>query len=929
MTAPLLTTKLNIPPPRPNLVPRPRLVERLNAGLRLGHRLTLVSAPAGFGKTTLLSAWARSLEARVPLAWISLDEEDSDPLRFATYLVAALRTLPACVDGHNNLGEDFIDELRSPRHVSSGSVFPVGEQVAILINDIATLDHDFVLVLDDYHVLADPRIHEGMAFFLDHQPPHMHLVVAGRAVPPLPLARLRARGQLTELRVDDLRFTPDEVTTFLNQTMGLDLPAEHVALLEARTEGWIAGLQMAALSVQGREDPAGFIHTFAGDDRHVLDYLVQEVLDHQPGDVRDFLLRTSILERLSGPLCDAVTGQSHGQATLETLERHNLFIVPLDNRRQWYRYHQLFVDLLRYRLAQGLGAQERFALHRRAAEWCELNGLTVDAVNYALKARDYDRAVRLIEGHAEPMFLRNEMVTLRNWLRALPQDVVLSRPLLCIAYGWTSAALAQLDDAERWVKNAESALGIQVDAEPIPPALESLASDPTPRRLLGHIGALRAVVASNHGQDDRTIALAQWALEYVPPDDALLRSILLESLGEAHARRNETSAARRAYSEAIAIGEEAGNVIVTLVAFSGLGSTYAHRGDLSQAAAIHRRGIRLGAERGSGGRPVPATGVSHKALASILYQWNDLDTALHHAVEGVECCRRWGHVYNLLHAYEVLAFVQHARGDEAAAHDTATTAQRFAQTALATARQRATLARQESLAWHVFRAAGLRARLWLMQGDVDAAARWVAQATEEQKRATPDDDPLPYLVLPRLHVAQGNPEEALRLLQPALQRARAAGAVGETLNVLGLQACAFHLQGRAAQALAVLEQALQLGEPGRYVRTFVDQGAPLAHLLPQAAARGISPDYVGHLLAAFETNLGPGTQKPDPLLEPLSERERQVLRLIAANLSNQAIADTLFISINTVKTHVKRLYGKLNVSGRLDAVERARALDLL
>jgi LuxR family maltose regulon positive regulatory protein len=901
MTMPLLATKLYTPSPRPHLVSRPRLIERLNDGLRLGHRLTLVSAPAGFGKTTLLSEWSASLDR--PIAWFSLDKADSNLLRFATYLVAALQGLPGGSDMTVGLRDDFLTNLQSQPLL-------LEERVSLLINEVARIPHDFGLVLDDYHLIDNQDIHDGLAFFLDRQPPQMHLVIAGRAEPPLPIARLRARGQLTELGADDLRFTLDEAAAFLERVMGLNLSPEDIARLEARTEGWIAGLQMAALSAQKRNDVPAFIAAFAGDDRYITDYLIEEILRQQPEAVQAFLTETSILKRLSGPLCDATTGGANGQETLETLERNNLFIVPLDHQREWYRYHHLFAELLRHRLRQQVSQEALATLHLRAADWYEGNGLPAEAIEHTLQARDFGQAARLIEEQSEPLLLRGEADTLISWLAALPADLVQSRPFLGVAKAWALLIKAQFDQVEACIRAAETALAAYAETQ--------ASAGRTAQGIRGHITAIQAIVAGNLGDEPQAIELSRQALNLVEKD-GLLYSTLLMNLGEAYARSDNAGAARRVFSEAIAAGKEIENVVPTLVAMSGLGWLHMHMGDLHKAAEIGKRAIQFGIEKGERQRPVPATGMSYTLLSQCHYQWNDLDAALFYANEAIECCKRWGHFRNLVDSYLLLASAQNARGDAASVDQATAALWHLVESAQGSAGRALSLAVEQTIR----RLEALQAGIWLSRNEADAATQWLARQVEEGHLR--DDDPLPYMIRPRLLLVQGRHDEAKRIMESALGWAETRHRVDVVIHRQAMLACVQYEAGDAGQALSTLERALQLAEPGGYIRVFVDQGRSMATLLRQAAARGLAPDYVGTLLEAFRILPAPVST----LVEPLSDRELEILRLIAAGLSNQEIADTLIVSINTVKTHVRRMYGKLSVSNRLQAVERARELDIL
>jgi len=922
---PLLTTKLYIPPPRPDLVERPRLLARLDAGLRLGHKLTLIVAPAGFGKTTLLSKWVAQLDR--PVAWLSFDENDSDPRRTAAYLVAALRTLPDAQHLPVPIGKSFLDTVYA-QFDGRGSSLLIGEMMGSLINDMAALP-PFALVLDDYHLVENSYTYEGLAFLLDHLPAPAHMIIASRAEPPLPIARLRARGQLTELSAEDLRFTPEEAATFLRQVAGLGLTVEDIARLESRTEGWIAGLQMASLALQGRlalqgavsqGSSSAFIAAFAGDDRYIMDYLVEEVLQRQPEAVQAFLLQTSILERLVAPLCDAVTAQTGSQAMLEKLERNNLFLFPLDNRRQWYRYHHLFAELLRHRVHRQMSPHDLTALHCRAAEWYEANGLAAEAIDHALKAPDVERAVRLIEQNAVETLRRNEIETLLAWLERLDAEVLRSRPLLLIIHAWVDITLGRYDEAQGWACSAEAALaqdGWQrdyLDAQGL-----------TRQWMQGSIDAARSTAV----RDAERIPLALRALENLPAEDVLLRCVIALNLGEAYAWAGDIAASRQAFLDAIAMGKEGGNIISVLAAMSGLGELHARLGDLHGAAEVCRQAVQFGAPEGKpGGQPAPASGNAHRLLARCFCEWNDLDAALRHATQAVECCRRWGHFFNLIDAYLTLAHVQQRCGAAAGVRQTMAAAQQLLDDAAARVKRGLMPLLENDVGWITRLLEAAQAHLRLLDGDVAGAAQWLGRWVQEYDVS--EEDLFPYMMHPRLLIAQHRYDEALSILEPALERALAWHRPADAMHISILQARAFHARGSVAQAVISLERALQLAEPGGYLRAFVDEGEAIEMLLRQiyasAPAHAASADYAARILAAFRKE---PERAAAALVEPLSDREMEVLRLIAANLSNQDIAATLVVSLNTVKTHIRRLYGKLSASSRLEAVERARDLGLL
>ena len=917
MTTPLLTTKLYIPPVRPDpstglrtrLVSRPRLVERLNAGLH--RKLTLISAPAGFGKTTLLSEWASGWS----VAWLSLDEGDNDPVRFWAYFVSALQTVHECV------GEAALATLQSPQPP------PIEAILTALINEIAAVPDPLALVLDDYHLITAQPIHEALTFLLDHLPPQVHLAIATRADPPLPLARLRARGQLTELRATDLRFTPTEAAAFLNGVMGLGLSVDDIAALDARTEGWIAGLQMAALSMRGRKDVTGFIEAFSGSHRFVLDYLVEEVLDRQSSDTQNFLLKTSILERMTAPLCDAVTGRDDSQPILAQLEQANLFLIPLDDERRWYRYHHLFADLLRSRLEQTppsvppSGGDERGgvpALHCRASEWYEQNGLTIEAVSHALAAGDIDRVARLVEGNALAMMDHGELSTLVGWLDALPDEVVRSRPWLCVAHAWALIHAGQLDAVESLLQGAEKALdafGEHAETPAIPPLrTQAQVSRAELQHIAGHVAAIRAYAGTLKGDMSRVRELACEALEHLPEEDLMARGWAATLLASAFRYSGDLSAAAQALTEALAISQVAGDSNVAANILCDLAELQAVQGKLHEAAATCWDALQLtdGYAR-LGGRQLPIIGHAYTRMSAVLREWNDLEAAVRYAREGLELGKQWGQVAALLHGYGEVARALQAIGDVDGALDAIHQARHIT---------------SGVSSWFVARVAAWEARLRLAQGDVAVASRWA------QESGLSVDDELSfqryeeYCALARFRIAQGRVDEAVRLLARLLNMTEAAGAMGRVIEILVLQALALQALGKVDQALTALERALSLAEPEGYVRTFIDEGAPMGELLRQAAARGIKLDYVSALLIALESETKTKDVHPS-LIEPLSERELEVLRLLATGLSNKEIAQTLVIAVGTVKQHLKSIYGKLQVHNRTEAASRARDLGLL
>jgi LuxR family transcriptional regulator, maltose regulon positive regulatory protein len=892
MAAPILATKLFIPLPRPAAVPRPRLIERLNESL--SRKLTLVSAPAGFGKTTLLAAWLAGAEPRVRTAWLSLEEGDSDPTRFLTYFVAALQTVSA------HLGERVLAVLGSPQPPSSEAL------LTALLNEIVTIPDEFVLVLDDYHAIDSRPVDQALAFLLDHLPPHMHLVIATRQDPQLPLARYRTRGDLTELRAADLRFTTAETAAFLNQGLRLNLSPEHIAALEARTEGWIAGLQLAAISMQGQEDVASFIKSFTGSHHFVLDYLVEEVLQRQPESVQSFLLQTSILDRLCGPLCDALlqAAAPSGQETLETLERANLFLVPLDNERRWYRYHHLFADLLRQRLQQA-GARDGemhiAALHNRASQWYEENGLEIDAFQHAAAAHNIDRAARLVEGKGMPLQFRGAVAPVLSWLETLPEPELDARPTLWVMYASALSMTGQLAGVEQKLQAAEA-------------ALQNAAPDGRTRNLIGHIAAIRALLAAAQNQIEASIAQSHRALEYLHPDNLAVRTATIWKLGIAYRLQGDLAAAARAYAEAVSISQATGNLIIRISAGIGLGSVQEAQNQLSLAAQTYRNTLQI-----VGDAPQPAAGEAFLGLARICYEWNDLAAAQQYAQQSLQVARLYDRALDgTVSAQVFLARLKLAQGDVPGAD------------VLLSEAEQAT--RQVDAGPRVPDVTAVRLLALLRQGRLAAAAALARTC----------DFPIGQA---RVCLAQGEISAALALLEAYRRQVEARAWPDERLKVTVLQAAALSLHGEREQALRTLGEALALAEPGGFIRTFVDEGDPMARLLSDAAARGIQPEYVARLLAAFQREQPPnsparqanpaesedksGPPHPQPLIEPLSQREIEILGLIAQGLSNREICERLFLALNTVKGHNRVIFDKLQVQNRTEAVARARELNLL
>jgi len=872
----------------------PRLIKHLEDGL--SRKLTLVSSPAGFGKTTLLSEWIH--KCGQPVAWITLDQGDNDPSRFLKYFITA-----ALQKNEAEIGEEIFSALQSSQPPKS-DILLTG-----LLNEITEMTQPIVIVLDDYHVITEPTIQEMLTFILENQPPQMHLVISSRADPPWPLARLRVHGELAEIRTRDLRFTTDEAATFLNNVMGLKLSPQEVASLEGLTEGWIAGLQMAALSMRGRKDVSGFIESFSGSHRFILDYLVEEVLDQQSLTIQEFLLKTSILESLSGPLCDAVADREDSQIILTQLEQANLFLIPLDDERCWYRYHHLFADLLRIRL-EHTQPEHTPTLHRRASEWFEQNGLIAEAVNHSLVANDFERVVRLFAGNTLAMIYHGESRTLVSWLEALPDEVVRSQPWFSIAHAWTLAYAGEFDAIETLLKETEKVL-VGFD--------ELVLSEVEYQRIVGHIAIIRSYTAARRGDSSRAAKQACKALQHLPADDLMERGYILTLLGAVLRTSGDFNAATEASTKAIAISQATGDSQLSAVVLCDQAALHYSQGQLHKAAAICRDAEQISDKyAGQSGRPLPVMGYAYIRLSAVLREWNDLETATGYAGEGLELCKQWGQADFLVYSYIEVAKVLQAIGDMDGALDAIQTGKRIA---------------SNVSPWPGFHVATQQARLWLVQGKLEDVTRWV------QVSGLRNDDSLSfqylfrYIVLARMLIAQGVFDEAAGLLSRLLEVAETARAMGCMIEILILQALALQAQGKIDHALTSLERALVFAEPEGYVRTFIDEGSSMGKLLQQTTAPGVAVGYVGKLLTALKKEtkskrqLGEGFSAS--IVEPLSERELEVLRLLKTHLSSTGIAEELTISANTVRTHIKNIYSKLNVHNRQDALQRAQELELI
>ncbi len=923
MPTPLLSVKLKIPLLRSTLVLRPHLIEKLNVGLNC--KLSLISAPAGYGKTTLLCCWARSCQR--PTAWISLDEGDNEPGRFFHYLAAAIQQIQP------NLGDVALAMVSSRRAIQ------VETALTSLLNDIASMSTAAILILDDYHTISNQRVHDNVTFLLEHLPPQLHIAISTRSDPPLPIARLRAHEELTELRQNDLRFSAGETAQFLTKFLPLQLSAVDINALVSRTEGWIAGLQMAALSLQHQQDASDFIAKFTGSQHHVLDYLVEEVLARQPESVQTFLLQTSILERMSGALCDEVIinltpasskrkrQEISGQAMLEHLEHANLFVFPLDEDLHWYRYHHLFAECLRQRLC--LTAPQLVPeLHRRAANWCRHNGCAVEAVNHLLAAGDWGEAAQLVEQHAMQMFVQSEMSTLSAWLDRLPDNIIRHRPWLCVLRAWVYTT-GRHESIESCLQAAEQALEQQQQSAK---STEEAPWVPSENQLRAHMSLIRAVQAA--AADDSALAsdLARRALDQLPGDH-YERVLVALILGWAARSRGDLESSNQSYAEARRVGLATGSTQAAISAICCLGDNQVLQGQLRKAAESYQEALRLSVSCQTQGSA--AAGYALIRLGDVHREWNNLESALRHVVDGIDLCRTGGYSSNWVVGFVTLARLRLAHNNLAEARAALQNAQQLTRVSMGDFVVR-------------YSVQDCQVRLWLACDDVAAAVEWRHTSGSDGTDEACISRELEHLTRARVLIAQSrigpdgsNLAAAVSLLTRVLDVTESIGWTAFAIEAMILKALVLHLEGHVEQALTVLTRVLTLAEPEGYARVFIDEGAPMAQLLRQVTAPSRAAECADRLLAMFDTRgteLGQRAEARDPVQGPnqikkatglLSEREFDILRLLPTVLSGPAIASELCLSANTVRTHIRHIYGKLDVHSRYEAVLRAKELELI
>jgi len=900
MDEPILKTKLNIPRLRSELVSRPRLITRFKAGLQL--KLTLVIAPAGYGKTTLVNEGIRS--SQFPVVWLTLDEGDNDPVRFWSYLIYALQNLRV------DIGKSCLDLLQSTQSP------PIEYTITNIINEMSDINEDFSIVLDDYHVIEGQSIHDTINFLINNLPPQAHLVIASRIDPSIPLASLRAQNQMVEIRTKDLRFMFDETNDFLNTIMNLGISDDEIKALESRTEGWIASLQLAAISMQGREDISRYISEFSGSSRYVMDYFIEEMLLRQEASVKSFLLETSILNYFTSSLCDTVTGKDDSQEMLARIEAANLFLIPLDDERKWYRYHHLFTDLLRSQLLHTQQGRIN-ELQLKASQWFEREGMVDEAIYHAFNAKDFERAADLAESVAFSKLLKSQCLMILDWLEKLTESLVESRPWLCLSGALASQYTGQYEAVESFIQSAEQTMsGVEKN--------QPSKSFPDHSKIRSYIKTIDSTRSLIEGNTNRTIELGHEALQNLPVDDLAARSSVLKDIGVSYWTIGDMLVSRRYLEEAGTLGQEGGHLYMSLLTMSYLADTDRVQGFLSQAAEKYQEVIRLGSEWG-GTEPLPITGNAHIGLSQVLYEWNDVEAAIYHAGIGTRLAEKGRIIMTMEFGYLYLAWQNLAVGNTRAMMEAHQQAKAISPKLMNA------YTRSHAAAW--------TARLLLAQGDLDAANNW---AISKELKVNINDAPdywmeFPYLTLVRLYLAQGKFDDVPTLLECLRKKAEAEKRTGSIIEILVLQSITSQLQGDEHRSLNTLKYALSLAEPYGYIRTFVEEGEPMAKLLRLVASRDINTKYVRRLLASFQkhtvvTGSQPtissvkGVIAPSPLIEPLSEREKEVLRLIVAGMSNREIAEKLIIGEGTVKTHINNIYSKLDVQSRSQAI--ARTIDL-
>ncbi len=894
MATTLLRTKLYRPARKDNLVKRSQLISRLDSGSK--RKLTLVSAPAGFGKTTLVSEWID--KTAQPCAWLSLDNDDNELQRFLIYLVNAIKQID------NSVGDEVLKVLNATK------TEPEKDLLIKFADELGDINDNFTLVLDDYHVIINESIHDTVDFIIDYMPDNMHLVMITRSDPPLPLARLRVRSEITEVRAADLRFSEAETKSFFNDLMDLNLSEDEVAALENRTEGWIASLQLAGLSMQGIKDKKKFISAFSGSHRFIIDYLVDEVLSRQTKEVQEFLLKTSILKRLSAPLCNELLTITNSQEILDELEKNNLFLVSLDNEREWYRYHHLFGDFLNQRLKEK-EPEALNPLHKRAAAWLGSNEQTMEAIAHAIEGEDLKMAADIIEPIAQGMIIDSQVLPLLNWKSKLSEDIISKRPWISTAFAW-SCILAGMnqEDVEPLLDLAETAIN------------EDKSGDDIDLELLGYVTAARAFMAIGKGKLDDLIkdSIKMKAMKQIPDDNIFLQAALNLNLGSAYYVHGEFEDAKKYLVDGSKLSMESKSYSSALLGKSYLGYMQITEGFFQESIQTFNKVIEIGTEAG-GGQPIPSTGYGYMGLGQVFYEWNNLSDAEINIKRGIELGDKINNLTTGIRGNLALVKLKQAQKDFDLAEAALNLAMEMAPRGI-----RVPEGLQIS-AWEM--------ELKLAKGVTIDTAAWADVRSEQLGETLEYIDLRLDIALAKIRIDQERPADALNVLKKLLKDAREAGRRGDAIEILTLVAIAEMQSENTDVAMSEFKNALDLGEPKRYVRTFIDQGKAVEGLLKKAISEEIKVDYASMLLKSLiadskiSKNSRAKAAKEQPLVDPLSERELEVLALVAERLQYQEIADRLVVSLNTIRTHSKSIYSKLGVNSAAQAADKARELGLI
>jgi len=887
-----LTTKLFVPPTRKGLVQRPRLINRLTQGV--DGKLTLVSGPAGFGKTTLLVEWIA--QSNRPVGWLSLDEGENDWNRFTLFLIQAFQKISA------GFANGVVEMLNSAKPQNSEVFLPY------VINQIAEIQDPFLIVLDDYHVITETKIHDLILTILEAQPSQMHLVISTRSDPPWPLARWRARGELTEIRLQDLRFTIDETSILLNEVLGIPLPMEDIKRLDARTEGWVAGLQMAALSMQKQDDYPGFIQRFTGSHRFVFDYLLDEVFESLTLEIRDFLLKTSILDRMCAQLCDYIRDQSDSQQLLDQLDQMNLFVIPLDDHRSWYRYHHLFGELLRQILKQSYPRQIP-ELHRKAREWYQRNGVVDEAIHHGAAEGNWDQVADQIENNFLGVLEHRDLTLLARWLETLPAAIIQSRPWLNVAYAYVMMATGSPEEAAQHLDNAENSLEN-------PPGLRSDQA----QHIHSYIAFIKSDLSVLSGDMESAIDHARQASQLIPQKDKLLRCMVASTLGTSLQHQGSFEEAAKAFADGITAGRviDDSNAVISL--YGDLIGLYVEQSELPQAYSYCQEALQfIENNYQKRGRYTPGAAHIHFRLSTILRHWNDLEGSLTHARKCKRILEKWG-LQNRL-SFVNLAIALHAVGEHSKAHQVLRDAEQ--------------VARHQSAYW----LEDVKARqvlFWLTEGNLEAASKWALERNLDTDGEISYQNQFQYRTLAQVRLIQGQAGdhnalgEAISLSTRLVRLFESSGATAYLIQTLILQALAFQAKGSQEQALKSLKRAITLGESGGYIRVFAREGVAMEKLLRSAVAQGGGTPYTEKILSALENlRKGEDESSSESLIESLTDRELEVLRSLDSEMTIPEIADAFVISVGTARTHIKRIYRKLDVHSRFEAITKAKKLHLL